>query len=132
MTDPRPTILLVEDEVIIRLGAVDLLEDAGFEVLEAPNADVAIKILEQRPDIRLVFTDVDIGTMDGGKLTHYIRHRWPPIQLIVTSGKTFIREKDLPASARFFGKPYAEHSIVTTMHEMIRAADGTGAAAAVR
>ena len=119
MTDSRPIILVVEDEVIIRMGAVDILEHAGFEVLEAPNADAAIKILEQRLDIRLVFTDVDMpGTMDGVKLAHYIRHRWPPVQLIVTSGKTVIKEKELPTGARFFGKPYLEHSITTAMREM--------------
>ena len=120
MTDQRPTVLVVEDEAIIRMAAIDIVEHAGFEALEAPNADAAIRILERRPDIRLVFTDVDMpGTMDGLKLAHYIRHRWPPILLMVTSGKSVIEEKALPDGARFFSKPYAERVIANTIREML-------------
>ena len=124
MTDQRPPILIVEDEVFIRMAAVDMVEHAGFEALEAPNADAAIGILERRPDIRLVFTDVDMpGTMDGLKLAHYIRHRWPPILLMVTSGKSVIEEKALPDGARFFSKPYAERIIANTMRKMLEVGD---------
>jgi hypothetical protein len=83
-------ILVVEDIPLIRMGAVDLLVDAGFEVLEAGSADEAISILEARPDTHLVFTDVGMaGAMDGIKLSHYIRSRWP------ASGKT-VDESHLP------------------------------------
>lgn len=101
-----------------------MVEHAGFEALEAPNADAAIKILERRPDIRLVFTDVDMpGTMDGLKLAHYIRHRWPPIKLLVTSGKSVLGEKALPDGARFFSKPYLENIVTSTMRRMIESAE---------
>lgn len=125
MLRQRPVILVVEDEVLIRMGAVDIVEHAGFEAIEAANADSAIEILERRPDIRLVFTDVDMpGTMDGVKLAHYIRNRWPPILLIVTSGKGAVEEKALPAGARFFGKPYSEHGITNAMRHMLEVGPG--------
>jgi CheY-like chemotaxis protein len=77
-----PVVLIVEDEMVIRLGAVKMAEDAGFEVLEAANADEAIEILESRNDIRLVFTDIHMpGSMDGLKLAHAVRDRWPPIKI---------------------------------------------------
>lgn len=96
-------ILVVDDEAMVRLAAADLVSEAGFEALGASTADEAIGILERRPDIRLVFTDVDMpGTMDGVKLAHYIRNRWPPIHLIIASGKAIIEESLLPSGTRFF------------------------------
>lgn len=86
MRNGKPVILVVEDSALIRMGAVDLVLHAGYEALEACDADAAIRILEVRNDIDLVFTDVQMpGTMDGIKLSHYIRDRWPPVKLIVAS-----------------------------------------------
>jgi CheY-like chemotaxis protein len=91
MFNGKAVVLVVEDSAIIRMGAVDLVQSAGYEVLEASNADEAIRILESRADIDLVFTDVQMpGTMDGIKLSHYIRNRWPPVKLIVASGKAIL------------------------------------------
>ncbi len=113
-------VLVVEDEPLIRLAAVDLVESAGFVALEATNADQAIAILEANRDIRLVFTDMDMpGSMNGVKLAQYVRNRWPPIHLIVASGKSVIAENDLPKGTRFFSKPYADHTIVDTMKSML-------------
>jgi two-component system, response regulator PdtaR len=85
----KPVVLVVEDSHIIRMCAVDLVVAAGFEALEASSADEAIQVLEGRSDIHLVFTDVSMpGSMDGIKLSHYIRKRWPPVKLIVVSGKS--------------------------------------------
>jgi len=120
----KAVILVVEDDPIIRMGAVDLVMAAGFEALEASDADQAIRVLESRPDIHLVFTDVTMpGSMDGIKLAHYIRERWPPVKLIVASGQTIIEESQLPVGARFFYKPYDESSIVKAMTGML--SDGT-------
>src|ERR1700688_3962857 len=92
-----PVILIVEDEPLVRFGAVRAIEDAGFEVIEAADADEAIRILESRSDIRVVFTDIHMpGSMDGLKLAHAVRNRWPPIKIIVTSGHDLVSEKDLP------------------------------------
>jgi CheY-like chemotaxis protein len=116
MTDPRSIILVVEDEPIIRMGAVALVTDAGFEALEASNADDAIRLLEARDDIRLVFTDINMpGTMDGIKLTHFIRDRWPPIKLLVASGKTILEESEFPQGVRLLSKPYASQTIIEAM-----------------
>lgn len=85
---PPPVVLVVEDDYLIRLNAVELIENAGFDVIEATDADQAIEFLLARNDIRVVFTDVDMpGSMDGLKLAAAVRNRWPPIEIIVTSGK---------------------------------------------
>jgi len=98
----RPVVLIVEDEFLIRMDAVDMVKSAGFEVVEAENADEAIIILEDRPDITVVFTDVQMpGSMDGLKLAAAIRGRWPPIKIVATSGLCDIGEEDLPAGSRF-------------------------------
>ena len=116
----QPVILVVEDDPIIRIGALQLVANAGFEAIEASDADEAIRILEARSDIHLVFTDVGMpGTMDGIKLAHYIRRRWPPVKLIVASGKAILDESHLPAGARFFAKPYSESAIVGAMIAML-------------
>ena len=114
----RTVVLVVEDEPLLRMHAVGILEDADFEVLDAPNADVAIAILEARADITVVFTDIEMpGSMDGLKLASAIRGRWPPIELIVTSGRYSIDETDLPERGRFIGKPYSEQSVVAAIRQ---------------
>src|SRR5580698_7763267 len=102
-----PAVLIVEDEPLIRMGAGKIIEDAGYEVIEAASADEAIRILESRSDIRVVFTDIHMpGSMDGLKLAHAVRKRWPPIKIIVTSGRSQVSEQELPEGGRFFAKPY--------------------------
>jgi CheY-like chemotaxis protein len=97
MHNGKAVVLVVEDSTVIRMGAVDLVTFAGYEAIEARSADEAISILESRSDIDLVFTDVEMpGTMDGVKLCHYIRNRWPPVKLIVASGKAVLEESSLP------------------------------------
>jgi CheY-like chemotaxis protein len=116
MPNSNRVILVVEDVSIIRMTAVELLGEASFEVLEADSADEAISLLEGRPDIHLVFTDVQMpGTMDGLKLSHYIRQRWPPVKLIVASGQAILDESQLPTGSRFFAKPYDSRDIVQTI-----------------
>ena len=98
----RSVILVVEDEVLVRMMAVSVAENAGFEALWAATADGAIGILESRSDIRLVFTDVNMpGSMNGLRLAHAIRGRWPPVELLVTSALGDITAKDLPERGRF-------------------------------
>ena len=103
----KPVVLIVEDEALLRMNAVDIVHQAGFEVIEASTADEAIEILEARDDISVVFTDIQIpGSMDGLKLAQAVRGRWPPIQIIATSGRVKVAEKDLPDGGRFLPKPY--------------------------
>lgn len=101
------TILIVDDEPIIRMNLVDFFEDEGFQVYEAESADNAIVVLEAHPDIQIVLTDVQMpGSMNGVKLAHYIRDRWPPTLLIVASGAMAIPQADLPAQSMFIPKPF--------------------------
>lgn len=112
-------VLVVEDEFLVRMAIVDHLEDAGFEVLEAGDADEAISILTSDLSVRLVFTDVDMpGSMDGLKLAAAVRDRWPPIKIVVTSGHRNVRAEDLPAEVRFFQKPYNPDRIVQAFQDM--------------
>jgi CheY-like chemotaxis protein len=106
-------VLIVEDEPIVRMIAAEIVEDAGFEAMEAANADEAVRILESRPDIRIVFTDVDMpGSMDGLKLAAVIRGRWPPIEIILTSGYRNVIASELPERSVFLPKPYERDGVV--------------------
>lgn len=117
----RPAVLVVEDEPLLRMMAVDLVEDAGFEAIEAANADEAIKILECRSDIRVVFTDIDMpGSMDGLLLAAAVRDRWPPIEIILTSGHVHITEVEVPLGGVFFSKPYDHSALTRTLQAMAR------------
>jgi CheY-like chemotaxis protein len=115
----RPVVLVVEDEPLQRMMAVDLVLDAGFDVVEAWSADEAVTILESRTDIRIVFTDVDMpGSMDGLKLAAAIRDRWPPIEIIVTSGHMKMNEAILPDRSVFFSKPYDAQKVTAQLNRM--------------
>lgn len=118
----RPIVLIVEDEFLIRMDAVDVIRTAGFDALEAANADEAIAILEERPEIRVVFTDIQMpGSMDGVKLAAAIRGRWPPIKIVATSGMVRLSSDDLPSGSRFLPKPYSASEIVGALRELIGA-----------
>jgi two-component system, response regulator PdtaR len=117
----RPVVLVVEDETLVRMDANETIEAADFDVIEAVNADQAIAILEQRSDIRLIFTDIQMpGSMDGLKLAHFVKGRWPPIKIIATSGQAKIAESDLPEGSRFLAKPYAAAAITSAIQQLIR------------
>jgi len=117
----RPyAVLVVEDDAILRLHALDIVEEAGFVALEAKNADEAIVILESRTDIALLFTDVNMpGSMDGVKLAHAVRNRWPPIKIVVVSGHVQLDESDLPTNSRFFGKPFEVQKMIAELRGLI-------------
>ena len=115
----RPVVLIVEDEFLLRIDAVQMVAAAGFEVVEASNADEAIEILEARRDITVVFTDVQMpGSMDGLKLARAIRGRWPPIKIVATSGHVGVRETDLPDGGRFLPKPYSPMQVTGVLREL--------------
>jgi CheY-like chemotaxis protein len=115
----RPVVLIVEDEALLRMDAVDMIAAAGFEAVEAANADEAIDILEARPDIAVVFTDIQMpGSMDGLKLARAVRGRWPPIKIVATSGLVNVRETDLPEGGRFLPKPYNPMQVAGMLREM--------------
>lgn len=105
-------VLVVEDEPLLRLDAMDMIDEAGFEAVEAIDADHAMAILERDPDIRVLFTDVDMpGSMDGLCLAHLVHRRWPHVVILVTSGHLKGDGRTLPESGQFFAKPYRPRSV---------------------
>ena len=104
----RQVVLIVEDEALVRMTAVDMIEEAGFEVLEATNADIAV-----------VFTDIEMpGSMDGLRLAQAVRGRWPPIKIIATSGRYVVRDGDLPSGGLFLAKPYSSAQISSALRDL--------------
>ena len=113
-------VLVVEDEMLLRMRAVDMVEDAGFTSVEAVDADEAVAILESRFDIALLFTDIQMpGSMDGLKLAYAVHERWPPIKIILVSGQLRLANIDIPADSRFFGKPLEAKEMIAEMQSMI-------------
>ena len=111
--------LIVEDEFLLRMDAADAIAAAGFEVVEAANADEAIEVLESRTDITVVFTDIQMpGSMDGLKLARAVRGRWPPIKIIATSGHVHVGDDDLPSGSLFLPKPYQGAELVAALWDL--------------
>ena len=116
---PAALVLVVEDDALLRMHAAEMIEEAGFQVLEANGADAAIVLLESRNDIRIIFTDIDMpGSMNGLKLAHAVANRWPPIKIVATSGHFHVRDGDLPVGGRFIAKPYRSNQIISALCEL--------------
>ena len=107
------TVLIVEDEPLVSLAVCEELTEAGYNVLTAVNAKEAIEILESRRDIETIFTDVDMpGSMDGLQLAAAVRDRWPPVNIVITTGKKRPPAADMPPGSVFLAKPYRFHDVV--------------------
>jgi CheY-like chemotaxis protein len=118
----REIILIVEDEALVRMLLVDVLEDAGFEILSACNADDAIKILESRADIGVIVTDINMpGSMDGLKLAAAVRDRWPPVRIIITTARQKPESSDMPSDAAFIRKPYDPDAMLSIVKKQLAA-----------
>ena len=110
-------ILVVDDDILERMGASDMFADAGYRVLEAGDADEALRLFETNADIRLLFTDVSMpGSMSGSDLAHRVAERWPTVGIIVASGRP--RPESLPLNSRFHGKPYEPTAVLRQAKEM--------------
>jgi two-component system, response regulator PdtaR len=111
-------VLVVEDDVFERLGASDMFLDAGYRVLEAGNADEALRFFDTDADISLLFTDISMpGPMSGADLARHVAARWPRVGIILASGRP--RPDKLPPSMRFHGKPYEPTAILGHAREMM-------------
>ena len=116
----HPTVLVVEDEGIVRMDAAETLRDAGFKVLEAVDACEALELVETRDDIEVVFTDVNMpGPLDGLELAHRIGCTHPDIHVIVTSGAVRVTQQDIPANGAFLRKPYTPEAVAQAVRLMI-------------
>ena len=108
--------------MVLRMRAVDIVEDAGFAAVEAVNADEALAILESRSDISLLFSDIQMpGSMDGLKLAHAVHERWPAIKIILVSGQIKPSDAEKPADSRFFGKPLEGKEMIAELQDMVGA-----------
>jgi two-component system, response regulator PdtaR len=113
-----PSILVVDDEALIRMDVVYIVEDAGYSAVEAANADEAIVMLEGCPGFTAVLTDINMpGTMDGLQLSRMIRDRWPLIGIVVTSGRFVAKAAQMPAGVQFIAKPYTPTEIIAALHD---------------
>ncbi|MXQ11127.1 response regulator [Microvirga makkahensis] len=114
----RPVVLLVEDELLVRLTQVEILRDAEFWVVEAQDADEAFDVLKKRADINVVLTDVNMpGSIDGFEFARLVRQGWPDVSVLVISGKVAPRPGDLPEGTHFLQKPIRAEALVTALKQ---------------
>ncbi len=114
-------VLVVEDEALIRFDAIDMIEDEGFDVYDATNAEKALALLENHDDIGILFTDIDMpGDIDGLDLARIVRKRWPHIAIIVVSGHAHLADGEMPKGSAFYSKPYLRASILDALRRAER------------
>jgi len=117
---PASVILIVESYTDLRMLAVQFLKEEGFETLEAGDADQAIAMLESRPEIAVLLTNIDMpGSMNGLKLARVVSIRWPAIEILIASGHVRLPLADLPPNGRFLGKPYRAEAMMAELHSLV-------------
>jgi len=120
MDRPAPVILIVEDDPFLRMVTVEFVNEAGFETLEACDADQAITILDSCSEIAVLFTDINMpGSMDDLQLAHVMSNRWPAMEILIASGHVRLRQADLPPNGRFLGKPYPAAVMIAELHSLV-------------
>jgi two-component system, response regulator PdtaR len=123
-TTDHPTILVAEDNVLLRLHAADLLEENGYTVVEADNAAEALKVMEVRKDVRLLFTDIQMpGGCDGLELARQVHKRWPKVLLVITSGQGQPTRAEIADNGRFMRKPYRAKDLLGQIDELFKKDD---------
>lgn len=118
----RMTVMVVEDDPLVRMHGIDIFEEAGFTVIEADNADEALVMLVDGAEIHLLFSDIDMpGSIDGMDLARIVYGRWPAIRLLVTSGYHRVSEADVPGSGKFVRKPWQAGAILAGVDSLLLA-----------
>jgi len=116
----EPTVLVVDDEILLRMYAAGILEEEGYDVVEAANADEALKVLEATPDVRLLFTDIQMpGAHDGMDLARQVHARWPNIRLVIASGRAKPTRAEIPDDGRFIAKPYSANDLMSQVDDLV-------------
>lgn len=116
----KTRILVVEDETLVRMVGAEILEDAGFDVLEASNADEALRILQSHDDVVLLFSDVDMpGSMDGLNLARVVHARWPDIRLLLTSGRHELTNAQVRDEGTFISKPWRSDKLIARIRALL-------------
>jgi DNA-binding NtrC family response regulator len=114
-------VLIVEDEEILRIFAAWQLEEAGFEVVQAANADEALQAMNSRPDVRVLFTDVQMpGQLDGMDLARKVHEQWPKVLVLITSGNSRPAKADIPNQGHFLAKPYRSEDVISEIAALAR------------
>jgi CheY-like chemotaxis protein len=117
----HPTILIADDDELLRLNASELLEANGYTVLQADNADEALKVMENRKDVRLLFTDIQMPPgCDGLELARQVHKRWPKVLLVITSGQVKPAPAEIADDGRFLRKPYRAKDLLGQIAELIK------------
>ena len=113
----KPTVILVvDDEPIIRLDAVAMMEDAGFAVIEAADAEEALAVMTTNGDVSVLFTDINMpGPFDGLELARQVHDRWPAVQLVITSGRVMLSQNEIPDHGHFIAKPYQTTAVLALL-----------------
>lgn len=125
---PKILVLIVDDEPLIRMDLGEMARDAGYAVLEASDADEAVRLLETHAAIRILVTDIEMpGSMNGLRLAAAVRERWPPVVIIVTSGRIQPATAELPADTVFLGKPYDATAMSAALDTAARSLPPTSA-----
>ena len=113
------TVLIVENESLVRTEIAHIVSQAGLLVLEASDADEAITLLDAHPEIEVMVTDIRMpGSMDGIRLAHHVRHRWPPVKIIIASGRLETELSELPPGSDFIAKPFSHEAIDAAVRRM--------------
>ncbi|WP_245444400.1 response regulator [Microvirga sp. KLBC 81] len=116
---PRMVVLVVEDEPLVRMFLTDFLDEAGFKVFEAVSADEALALLQARPDIQAVVTDIEMpGSMNGLELAKLIQERWPGAGVVLSSGRERPGSDDLSERVAFVSKPYLPETVIRVVQQM--------------
>jgi CheY-like chemotaxis protein len=118
-SEPRMVVLVVEDQTLVRMFMTDFLDEAGFKVFEAVNADEALTVLEARPDVQAVVTDIEMpGSMNGLVLAKVIQERWPGVGVVISSGRSRPGPDDLSEKVAFLAKPYLPDTVINVIRQM--------------
>jgi two-component system, response regulator PdtaR len=119
-SEPRMVVLVVEDQTLVRMFMADFLDEAGFKVFEAVNADEALTVLQARPDVQAVVTDIEMpaGSMNGLELARVVQDRWPGIGVVISSGREWPGPDDLSEKVAFVSKPYLPDTIINVIRQM--------------
>ena len=122
MTDTPPqssvTVLVVEDDSLVRLVVADLLRDTGYNVIEGRDGQEALEILEVQPHVDALFTDAIMPRLDGFSLARIVSERWPQVAVVITSGLP--PDSELPSGARFIRKPFTDRVVLDALRSSIR------------
>ena len=118
--DQRPVVILAEEDAVQRMDVTDHLDQAGFKVFAAADADEALAMLQARPDVQAFVTDAHLpGQIDGFKLARVARERWPGMAVVLVSGHSDASSGPVPDGAEFVSKPNLLEDLAPTLRRQI-------------